>query len=411
MRNSYSRYNAILMLIPACCFFILGAINLVADPYDIFPTPTVSGLNDVKHGIGHISEPYKLLMAPYDTVIIGSSRTQGIYCEDIADIAQGQHLVCKNASMPHSYASWLLKSIRHANFNHNIKRIFFGLDFFGFNMSTYPFNQSDEERLLGVPGKSNVTLINDILRQLFSSMTTRFSVKTLVQSIERHHPNIFQLHSSENALASDVKEQAGHSGQTYEKHQFFQLYPGILRYYVNYSYTAPGSNKNVMREFSDVLRYCSENNIQVYFFINPFHSALLDIFQRHHCLDRFLTWKADLARLVNEADAGLDKPLFFLWDFTGYNDVTTERIMSGQEVRPALKYYEDLFHFTRVTGRLVLKTMLTGQVEGDFGTLLAPGPPQDLGAALERGRQTYLGKNDDYLARLFSRDPTASSIN
>ncbi len=401
MRSTYRLYLKLLVLIPACFFLLLGGFNILIDTYGIFGTPIIPGVNDAKNERGHITQPYRMLEDSFDTLVVGSSRVQNISCEDLVSLSGGNTTACKNTSTPHANVSWLIKYVYHANTVNKVKVIYFGLDFFGFNMLSSPITATDQERLAGVPGKSDLTLINDLFRQLFSITATTLSYETLASSMARH-----DTHGSQeklNVLLLDPPQASGNKLSEIESSPFVRFYPGILGYYKNYSLVTAGTNKNVMDEFRALLRYCRANGIRVHFFINPFHSIMLDIFRKHGLLERYLTWKADLARLVDEADAGLSEPLFTLWDFSGYNEVTTERVIDGQNLRKDITNYQDAFHFTRDVGRRILKTVITGKAQGDFGVLLAPGPLPDMSASLEREQRAYADTNAEYRTVLFSR--------
>lgn len=369
----------------------IGAFNLYVDPFNIFKTPVITGINDKKNERAHITEPYRMFSRSYDTLIVGSSRVQAIYCEDVTAIAPELNADCINVSTPHAYFPWLVNLVRHANRIRPVKRIVLGLDFFGFNMTGGVFNPADEERLLNVPGKSDLTLINDVLRQLFASGTTELSISTLKGSTQ---------------AASSVQSAPTTTTPTQESQEqiFVSFYPGVLGYYQDYSFSGPQGKSSSLEYFRSFLKYCMQENIQVYFFISPVHSIMLDIFQKHHLWTKYIQWENTLTAMVANANASLPNPLFALWDFSGYNSVTTTQIYNERsEYRPN-EYYADPFHYKRTVGRVMLETIFTGACPvHDFGVSLTPQNIENHLGKLHQERELYSSKNAAYFNMLLNQ--------
>ncbi|MFZ5426547.1 MAG: hypothetical protein ACOZEN_06210 [Thermodesulfobacteriota bacterium] len=409
MRSPHVVYLSVFVPLTAVVFALLGGFNLLVDPYGIFGTPVVKGFNDGKNGRGHISEPYWMIRDRFTDLVVGSSRVQGVSCEDMAGFLE-DGAACKVAPVPHANASWLIKEVYHSLAVSPVKRVYFGLDFFGFNMSHTPFQASDDERLLGVPGKSDLTIINDLFRQLFSPAATMLSIDTMAQSARNAGKG------EGGGLAPESRaEGAGNPAAHLEslaarESLFLRFYPGILKYYSGYGYKLPGKNVTVLDELRALLGYCRDKRVEVRFFINPFHSIMLDIFQEHGLMDRYIAWKDDLARIVDDANAGLPRPLFHLWDFSGYNEITTEPVLEQGTIRTRLAYYSDPFHYTRTTGRKVLEIMHKGPPPGgDFGIRLNGAASRMAEELLEAQKRRYPDANRDYAAKLFNREETVGS--
>lgn len=388
MKFQYSRYLTTTSFTLCFILVILGGFNILIDPYNIFKTTVIKGINNIKNERAHITEPYRMISRSYDTLIVGSSRVQAIFCEDVTAIAPELNADCINASTPHAYFPWLANLVRHANRIRPVKRIIFGLDFFGFNMAGNVFNPADEERLLDVPGKSDLTLINDVLRQLFAFGTTELSIGTLKGSIQSVSPTQHTLTTYSHETPRNI---------------FVSFYPGVLGYYQNYSFSGFKGKASSLEYFHSLLNYCIRENIQVYFIISPVHSIMLDIFQKHNLWDQYLAWEKELTAMVAKANADLPSPLFSLWDFSGYNSVTTKQVYNDRNEHTPNEYYADPFHYKRIIGRLMLETVLTGACSvQDFGALLTSENLERHLTDLHRERELHASKNSAYFNMLLS---------
>jgi len=327
----------------------------------------------------------------YDTLVVGSSRVQAIYCEDITAIAPELNADCINVSTPHAYFPWLVNLVRHANRIRPVKRIVLGLDFFGFNMTGGVFNPADEERLLNIPGKSDLTLINDVLRQLFASGTTELSINSLKGSTQ----------------VASIAHSAPTTTTTSQRNQeqiFVSFYPGVLSYYQDYSFSGSQGKPSSLEYFHSFLKYCMRENIQVYFFISPVHSIMLDIFQKHNLWTQYFQWERALATMVANANASLPRPLFALWDFSGYNSITTTQVYNDNNKYTPNEYYADPFHYKRIVGRIMLETALTETCPvQDFGVLLTSKNIENHLSDLHRERELHSPKNAAYFNMLVSQ--------
>jgi hypothetical protein len=100
-------------------------------------------------------------------------------------------------------------------------------------------------------------------------------------------------------------------------------------------------------------------------------------------LDR---WDAldQMARAVEEASGG--SPLVQLWEFFGYNDVT------GEQVSPDMKLWQDPQHFNVEVGNLMLAEMFGRPPAGQivFGQRVVPGAQAEAQRRYDAGRRTFI---------------------
>jgi len=135
---------------------------------------------------------------------------------------------------------------------------------------------------------------------------------------------------------------------------------------------------------------------------------MLDIFQKHNLWTQYFQWERALATMVANANASLPSPLFVLWDFSGYNSITTTQVYNDKNKYTPNEYYADPFHYKRIVGRIMLETVLTGTFPvQDFGVLLTSENIENHLSDLHRERELHSSKNAAYFNMLFGQPQRA----
>lgn len=104
-----------------------------------------------------------------------------------------------------------------------------------------------------------------------------------------------------------------------------------------------------------VINLCQQHNIKYYIFISPTHVTQYEAIDRAGLWSTFEQWKREVANITP------------IWDFSGYNSVTTEAISES------MTNYIDNSHYSKYTGKLVLNKMFNYEADvipQDFGILL-----------------------------------------
>ena len=110
--------------------------------------------------------------------------------------------------------------------------------------------------------------------------------------------------------------------------------------------------------------------IRVMLYINPSHATSLEYFFQQDNGNDLELWKRDLVNVTNGVrEEGCNVQLF---DFSGFNSVTTENIpqVSG---KPAMQNFWEASHYRTVVGRQILARMIPlveEKVPADFGVEL-----------------------------------------
>ena len=184
------------------------------------------------------------------------------------------------------------------------------------------------------------------------------------------------------------------------------FYPAVLQFYRNYAFSNPRTGASSLEDLRTLLRYCRDRGIETRVLINPFHAVLYDVLREAGLWEIYLAWRQAVIAITAEVNAGGPGPRIALWDFSGYNAVTTEPVLTAGGLRDELDFFADSFHYKRNVGNLMLSRMLAGE-EGvpGFGRELTPADAAADAARLEAGHARYARDNAAYIDMVLGRAP------
>ena len=119
--------------------------------------------------------------------------------------------------------------------------------------------------------------------------------------------------------------------------------------------------KQSFNTFQKILIFCKKNNIDLQLFISPVHAKKLQLFYQIGLWDNFEYWKKEMLFIIKK-----NTPQYSLWDFTGYNEITTESFPSIGDTKTQMKWYWESSHYKKETGDLILNKMLNDQAQSDI---------------------------------------------
>ncbi len=332
-------YNLLLLIIISLPVLTVGFINWLIDPQDVFNTPNYLGINNVKPKKDRNDRLFKAIditrIKP-KTIIIGSSRTkQGINPEHpVFDQNSGVYNLAING--PNFYE--VRRYAEHAIYNQpDLKQIVLGLDFFMFNANLDNQPTFNESRL----EKSHLT-VDDGVKVLFSLDSLNNSKDTIYASqkekynSEQYGENGFM--PNRNKLKSE---------NIWRFNQSIKLYFSL---HSDYEFS-----EQYWSDFTKLVTLCQQNNIELIVFISPAHATQWKSIELTNSWKVFEDWKRKIVKLTP------------VWDFSGYNSVTTELISNE------MNNYVDNSHYTPEIGNLIINRIFNYQshkVTDDFGVLL-----------------------------------------
>lgn len=370
--KEYHRYILIIFSVILMQFVTISCFNIAIDPYSIFNSKIRLGLNQVKpekHKQVRMFKAIDVIRIQPAMVFIGSSRTEfGLDTAHpfVAGIQSGYNLGITGANIYEAR-----RYFEHAIANNpNLKKAVIGTDFFMFGQNKK--NQADfsENRLL----ISHITL-QDKLNSSFSWGATRGSLKTIKVNQSagdkvghfypdgRRNPDYYIQDIYGGLQGVDIMV------DLLKKNDFFQAKKRGQLYKISH-----------LEEVKHIVKLCQENQIECHLFISPSHVTQWESLRLSGAWEAFEDWKRKLAEITP------------IWDFSGYNSITTEPLSHN------MKNYMDNSHYRKEIGDLVLNRI--GQynedrVPADFGVLLTPETVENHLQKIREDQKEWISNNPD----------------
>ncbi len=333
--DSYKRFILGIFCSTLSGLGLVGLINILVDPYDIFLTPQIVRFNRLKPELfthGRLSKYIYLSHHTPSTIFLGSSRM--IEGMDIDQMNLPPFKEAYNGGLHAAHIDEIRLQLEHTikqDKNHHLKRVILGLDFYMFTTTAALKEHISfwEER------KNNPFPITDLMSASVSLDATESSYETLK----------YNLQYAEYPERQTTREKF---------HSWLSTFLGQTESWFK-DYALSSEKLNNLKK---IVELCEQNNIELYLFISPTHATHNEMLHLRNLWDDFEQWKRELVKI---------KPT--IWDFSGYNSITQEPV-SNKMIN-----YIDNHHYTPQTGRLVLARIFNLNdvpVPSDFGVLLTP---------------------------------------
>lgn len=402
-------------MLPATRFFIawlasllavlllIGSFNALIDPYDVFGTPRIADLNAFKseaHTDTQLVKAYQIDRMRPHAVLIGSSTvdlgldpTSPIWPEDLRPVY--------DFGVPGEFPPFEYRTLQDAVAAGPIRLAIMVLSF---DDALYPepakssaVDLSEDERRLIVTDdghRSPVRMLQTVKDLFFATLTLgtlEDSISTLMAQYQADAPDLTEQGST---TEGGFRQAAAVDG-------YHQLFQSKEEYYARKFKQHAQVQDNQSRKLSwldtvhQMIEFCRAHQIRPIFVIAPWHADILEIVDRAGLWDAFENWKIDLADVVQQ-DRAADASL---WDFTGYDQYSTEEVPDQRDKSATMRWFWDSVHFKKVLGDMILRRILTGEPAG-FGVMLTPDNVRQHLADIRAARQVYRDKTGAGPARV-----------
>ena len=342
---------------------VIAGFNAAIDPYGIYQLVRSDGINWPKSEMSRnvkMHKAYRVAKIRPEAVVLGTSRAAfGI---DPDHEGWGSEQPGYNFALAGAGPYVTRRFLQHAQSVNPLKEAVFGLDFFTFNvMRPVAPDYRGDFLLVDDAGQPNQFFKQKIMSASLLSMD---ALNASVSTIKSTGKNPVMI---DNKGMFYVK-----AGKNYLHTAFLNMEKLYLNYvYLSgkkreYAFTDSTSGKSSLEEFRKLVIFGRDNGIDVHYFISPPHAQQLEVIRVLGLWPLFEQWKREIMAILEEE--GVGNPL---WDFSGYNSVTTDDIS-----QPGDHYYRDSTHYNSRTGDLVLSRIFhlqDKQVPEDFGVILKPG--------------------------------------
>ena len=375
---AYARYSKRVLTGLISTAIVIVAINIGVDPYGAFNVVTLPGFNSEKlerlAGGGRVTKSLDLRRADYDVLVLGTSRTQ-IGIDPKSPALNGR--ATYNAALSGTTMVELHRVGLYALDHRQPTDLVLGLDFMAYTTRFSTWGDFDES---GFAGRSVAFMYP---RRIFSLSALRDSFVTVVTN---------RLGLKSYQRGDGFHDAALRWGNKEPRSLFTRILAN--NFFVNPdTYAEFDYGVDRVQLTHDLMGRYARAGVRVHAFISPIHARQQEALDAMVLYKTFERWKRDIVTVVaalnNEPRA--DGPRIALWDFSGFNSVTTEPVPSSGS-QESTRWYWESSHFKRELGDIVLARMLASDstsAPADFGVLLSPEMIDRHLADIEDARRQY----------------------
>lgn len=335
---------------------LVASLNFVVDPQKIFAVVDIKSFNHEKpfitDGGMRKLKSLEIERGNYDTILLGTSRTLNALYP--LHSAFNSSLVY-NAGFPGTNMFEIYKVFQFTKNNTEISTVMLGLDFLTFSNKRTVSGDFNDSRF------ANKNIFSIYIDAILSMENTR---KSLITLTKQYSTDISIINGFRNKRKTDINHR--------------KLFRDILtkNFLVNQqTYAGFSYSRDRLDLFRQLVEDCRQKNIKLSLFISPIHARQIEAMRVLNIFPEFQQWKRDLVKILAEdAVANPNKKPIFLWDFTGYNSITTEAIPPADS-KKEMKWYWESSHYKKELGDVVLDIMFNypekmKDAPSDFGVVI-----------------------------------------
>jgi len=385
-------------------FFLLGACaiaaaNILIDPFFRFDLVAIEGFNAQKPvfaPLSRVAKPGVVCRMQPRAVILGTSRVEvGMNPRYAAWKAEDEPVY--NLALPGSGLKEIYLTLQHAvHASTRLRVVLVGLDFLMFNahreavvFGTEVVGFDAGRLMLTADASCWKSLSYDV--QLFLGLEgLAYSYATIRQQMPESERiakrqswlSLYDRDGYRGNRFNSVAEDLFRSGAYYA---FGAEFASQETYYVSRVWRPPPEERycferdggdDTLALFRAIVDFARQSHLDVRFFVNPIHARMLLALHAAGLWPQYEEWKRRMVGALADEAAASGSAQFPLWDFSGFNTVTTESV-APKGVSSEMRWWWEPSHYRSSAGDLMLDRMLghegaAGRIPDDFGVALNP---------------------------------------
>jgi hypothetical protein len=350
---------------------LVASVNVIVNPYDLFPWPRIAGINVLKPEIKNhaaLTKAYQVERARPVTAVLGTSRAY-LGLDSASPAWPDQYRPVYNYGLPGTtMGRSLLRELRETWSTGQLRHAVAFLDFPAFFAPDPPVSGDEDERRLrfldnGEPNDDVLPRrIDDAFLSVFSLAALTSSATTILS--QRGGDRVLDLRADGTSTDADFANAARAEGMNSvfaQKDEYDLSRVGTFQHILA-DWHGPMPNMNIIRE---MVRFCRANDITLTLVLASSHADALEIYRRAGLWPRIEQIKIELAAIVAEANSDT----ITAWDFLEYAPYTTEHLPPPGDRVTNLRWFWEPVHFKRALGEIMLRRIFLG-TPADFGVPL-----------------------------------------
>jgi hypothetical protein len=380
MKLSITAYLRNFFLFASLAIAAIVTFNLIVDPYGVLYLVNIKGMNQLKPKLDNTaiySKAAAVRRLQPRTIIVGSSRVAQGIDPRFPELNEQTQPPRYNLGTDAASMYRLYRYVQHAQSIRPLQKIILVLDFFSFN--SWQDNDGNIDDYVNITYEGEPQPLAH-LREAISSVA---SMDALMASIETlRNQNMSDVSSI--YLRNGFRYKGGNTIQHRRPYfnrcrRFIQnvYFPRPRRIYGFFNHELDRSSFTYL---NDLLALTHENQIAMKIAIAPPHAYLLETIEQAGLWRKYEDWKRALVTINQNKAASYGVEPYDLWDFSGYNSVTTQSVPDQPTPDSDDFFYFESSHFKPSVGSWMMERLfsdnsrnaLVSGVPDDFGVQLSP---------------------------------------
>ena len=338
---SNKKYTIIFLVFFSLSLSMIGTLNYLVNPFDIFSMKKISGFNERKPESNQrqrLSKTYIIEKSCHENLIMGNSRALAISSDYNAwPNSKAYNYAITNASMYEMF-----RYFQHALASCKIRTVILNLDFIMFEKTAGHAEQFIENRLK-VTAKGNSTnwrvkaYLTDSIPALFSLTAFNASINT-INNQNNEQKTKFKCSAPQHDHFK-IAAKGGHHPYMIETNRRV-----IKEFTQNHTLT---DYQLALRHYENFIKMAYKNNIQLILSITPSHASFYELLQLTKFKNHFNNWLKNIISINEKTAISFNKPAFNVYNFSGYNSFTTERIPAINNIETGMSWFWESLHFKK----------------------------------------------------------------
>lgn len=359
------KYLSIISIIILTGFISVGFFNWLINPFSLYESPNITGLNQDKVDfIKHLrlSKPRALEKTRANIIILGTSRAGRGLSSDHKAFENDR---VYNLALPGIGIYEMYRYLQHAHAANKLDKVILTLDFRTFH-DNKPSSAFSDTRLL-VDNQNQSSGLAYLQTYFFDTMSTLFSVDALGASLK----NIKQQDWNSQKLFPDGRWDRKTENINHQK--FFMAYTqSTIERLKEYS-KEDNSRPAGFSYFRNIISFAHENNIELHMAISPSHAWHWQTYKLMGLQNQFFQLKRKIVSINKQIATRYDKSPFPIWDFSGYNSISIEPVPVDKDIQ--MNWFWESVHYKKSLGDLLLSRIFSLEneklmLDNNIGTLI-----------------------------------------
>jgi len=403
-----TKFLGIFLCVFGGLFAVTALISIVIDPFGMFRVINIDGFNSKK--FSYLSEtfikPQEVAKSGASYIFIGDSRANTTFASSLDhDYFRGAKIYSAGMAGHSLYADYrMLQHIQDMKISHVIV-IIDHLSFFSYSPLKQSFvaENSDFSHRLNYheDGTKNYA---QWLQKFKDTLLLICSFNILQESIETIQKQNNELwYSLQNGTwggryAYGDKPQRKYF-EAMEKDLLVRpltSIPDETKFYDE------KSNINTFSTFNNFISLAQRSKISVELIIPPTHARMFEILFSMNRWSDYEEWKRKIVSINEQVAAEQNSTPLTIWDFTSYNNITTETVPPFSEKQARMRWFDDDVHVHPEFGKLMLDEMTNYTGDNEFITKLTSMSVENQLANLRAGHKKYVQQHPKDAQQIYS---------